>query len=39
MNQLEKLTYVVPSCQEVLLCQESGILGGTTKDLGEYENI
>ena len=43
MNQPNKKTYVVPSCQDILLVSESGILSGatpsaSTKDIS-YEDI
>lgn len=38
MNQPDKLTYVVPKCQVILLASESGILSGSTKHL-DYEDL
>lgn len=38
MKQSDKLTYVVPMCQAILLASESGILSGSTKDV-DYEDI
>lgn len=40
MNFLERVIYVVPECQVIVLAPESGILlGGSTKDVDYDEDL